>query len=530
MALLKKAGSMSGAVFLSRILGLVREQVFAFFFGAGMVTDAFLVAFRIPNLLRDLFAEGALSSAFVTVFSRENNEERTREMLRHILLAQTLIVGVACIAIFVWAQDVVLWIAPDFAQVPGKVELTTQLTRYFSPFLLFVSSAALAMGVLNSRGHFFIPSLGSAAFNLGSILIGGGAAWVLRDQGAMSMITGFTVGALIGGLLQWVIQWPLLFRLGYSPLGAWKLMLEAGGIRKSFKDSALRKIGFLMAPSVLAVAAVQITVFINTIIASGLAEGSVTWLSFSYRLLHFPLGVFGVALSAAALPSFARLWSEGKYEEFQVTLARALRYTWVLALGSAAGLIVFREPLVGMIFQHGQFTEADTLETAGALAAYALALPALNSTKIFVQVFYALDKVWIPSLVSLLLVCAHYFIAVEFASHWDHTGLALATAATSLLNAALLACVLGAMRFRLFSFESLKVLVGALCGVLLILSLEIFGLVDLILELRAQGFALFAATTLAFVGVAGGLYLICASLPSAEMRGWMRSVTKKLKR
>lgn len=521
---------MSGAVFLSRILGLVREQVFAFFFGAGFITDAFLVAFRIPNLLRDLFAEGALSSAFVTVFSRENNEERTRQMLRHILLAQTLIVGIVCGAIFYWAQDIVLWIAPDFAEIEGKVELTTQLTRYFSPFLLFASSAALAMGVLNSRGHFFIPSLGSAAFNLGSIVIGGGAAWVLRDQGAVSMITGFTVGSLCGGLLQWMIQWPLLFRLGYSPLSAWKLMLESGGIRRSFKDSALRKIGFLMAPSILAVAAVQITVFINTIIASGLMQGSVTWLSFSYRLLHFPLGVFGVALSAAALPSFARLWSEGRREEFQDTLARALRYTWVLALGSAAGLIAFREPLVGMIFQHGRFTEADTLETAGALAAYALALPALNSTKIFVQVFYALDKVWIPSTVSLALVSAHYFIAVELASRWDHTGLALATALTSLLNALLLALVLAAMRFRLFNFESLKVLSGALLGVLLILSLEIFGLVDRILELREQGFLLFAATTLVFVAVAGGVYLICASLPSSETRSFMRSVARKLGR
>ena len=276
MSLLKKAGAMSGAVFLSRILGLVREQVFAFFFGASMVTDAFIVAFRIPNLLRDLFAEGALSAAFVTVFSRTEGEERAREMAKHVLIVQTAIVGLICALIFLFADTIVLGIAPDFAQVEGKVELTTQLTQYLAPFLFFASSAALAMGILNSRGYFFVPALGSAAFNLGSILIGGGSAYVLREQGAVAMITGFTFGALAGGFLQWFVQWPLLISKGFSPLKAWHLLVEVGGIRKSFRDDAIKKILFLMGPSVLAVAAVQINVFVNTVIASQLKEGSIS--------------------------------------------------------------------------------------------------------------------------------------------------------------------------------------------------------------------------------------------------------------
>ncbi len=520
---------MSGAVFLSRILGLVREQVFAYFFGAGMVTDAFLVAFRIPNLLRDLFAEGALSAAFVTVFSREQDRERSQMMARNVLLAQSLIVAVCCLLIFLFSEQLVSWIAPDFARIEGKLELTTTLTRYLSPFLLFVASAALSMGILNSLGYFFVPALGSAAFNLGSILVGGGAAWVFRDQGLISMISGFTVGSLCGGALQWLVQWPLLVKEGYSPVKNISRLFSGDGVAKAFQDPALRKIALLMAPAVLSVAAVQINVFINTVIASELAQGSVTWLNFSYRLLHFPLGVFGVALSVAALPSFARLWAAGDVAKFHSTLRQSLRFTWILAIGSAAGLVAFREPLIAMIFEHGRFTRADTLETAAALAAYALALPALNSTKIFVQVFYALDKVWIPSIVAIILVIAHYFLARFLGEQWGHTGLALAIAATSTLNALVLALILQIKKFRLVDMESLKVLVGAVGGALVILLVDLTGLTRVLMNLQEASFVFFAFLTLFLILTLGAVFLLCASLPSKELRSVVAKAIRRIK-
>jgi putative peptidoglycan lipid II flippase len=509
---------MGGAVFLSRILGLVREQVFAFFFGAGMATDAYLVAFRIPNLFRDLFAEGALSSAFVTVFSREKQEERSKEMARNVLTAMVLVVGVFCFLIFLFSPFLVSWMAPEFSQVPGKLELTTTLTRYFSPFLLLVAAAALAMGVLNTKGYFFVPSLGSAAFNLGNIVLGGVGAFWFRDQGAEAMIVAFTLGSVAGGALQWMVQWPLLGKLGYPPLGFFRNFFSFANLKAAFADPALKRIAFLMAPSVLAVAAVQINVLVNTILASSLVEGSVSWLNFAYRLLHFPLGVFGVALSAASLPSFARLLHENKWDEFEHVLRKSLRFTWILGLGSAAGLIAFREPLVSLLYEHGRFSRTDTLECARALTAYALALPALNTTKIFVQVFYARDKVWIPSTMSLLLVVTHYFVAQWGAQHYGHVGIALATSITSWANALILGFVLRAWKMRWVDFETLKVLMASLLGAFMILLFDIFGGAHWIMGLRDTSVLLFTALTLFTVASLGTFYLILAAWPSSELR------------
>jgi putative peptidoglycan lipid II flippase len=520
---------MGGAVFVSRLLGLVREQVFAYFFGAGLVTDAYLVAYRIPNLLRDLFAEGALSSAFVTVFSRESDPERRRSMAARVLVALCLIVGFICLGIFFLSEPLVHLMAPDFAAIPGKLELTVSLTRIFSPFLLFVAAAAFSMGVLNTLGYFFVPALGPAAFNAVSILVGSSAAYFLRAQGLESMIWGFTVGSVMGGLCQWLFQWPWLVREGYNPLAAFRHVVASGGLGASLRDPSLRRIGWLMTPSVLAVAAVQINVFVNTILASSLTEGSVSWLSFAYRLLYFPLGVFGVALSTAALPSLSLLRHEGRHEDFEQTLCKALRLTLILGLGSAAGLIAFRMPLVSLLFEHGRFTHSDTVQTALALTAFAIALPALNTTKIFVQAYHAIDKVWIPSTVSLLLVVLHYFVAVWGAQHYGHVGLALATALTSLVNTVFLATILKLRGHRLLDFETVKVLIGALLGVLMLLGLELWGFTDALLALRETSKTLFAVATLSSVGFFGLCYLFLAALPSRESRHWFQRLTRRLR-
>ncbi len=510
---------MSGAVLISRFLGLAREQVFAWFFGAGMASDAYLVAFRIPNLLRDLFAEGALSSAFVTVFSRTDDPARSRQLARNVLTAISLVVGLVCVGIFFFAPEIVAWMVPDFAGVPGKLELTSRLTAVLAPFLLFASSAALAMGILNSLGSFFIPSLGSAAFNAGNIVIGGGLAWYLRDQGMEQAIWGFAIGSLVGGFLQWAVQWPALKARGYPPLAGVSGTVNPARWGEAFRDPALRKIVTLMAPSILAVAAVQVNVFISTLFASSMPQGSVSWLNFAFRLIHFPMGVFGVALSAAALPSFARLLRDRKIGEFEATLQSALSYTWLLAIGSAAGLVAFRTPLVALLYEYGRFGTYDTYQTALALAAYAIALPALNSTKIFVQVYYGLDKVWIPSTVSVLLIACFYALASWGAGRLGHVGLALATSATSVLNAVILGALLRARGHRLMNRSTWRTLIASIVGGVMLLTIEVSGAADWLLSTReAVGHWGYAVLCLTAVGLGAALYASVLIVLSPEAR------------
>ncbi len=520
---------MSAAVFLSRLLGLVREQVFAFFFGAGMASDAYLVAFRIPNLFRDLLAEGALSSAFVTVFSRAKDPERSRELARNVLTGIALIVGLLCVGLFIFSPQIVHWMAKDFALTPGKLELTIELAQLLSPFLFFASSAALAMGILNARGHFFVPSMGSAAFNLGNILIGGTLAWVYREEGAAAMIWAFAIGSLAGGFLQWLIQWPTLRREGYAPWAGLLGLFSPTRILRAFRDPGLQKIFAMMTPSILTVAAVQINVMVITIVATGLVEGSVTWLNFAYRLLHFPLGVFGVALSTAALPSFSRLIADGKRSEFNSALQTAIRYTWILAFGSAAGLFVFREPLVALLYEHGRFTREDTIATGWALAAFVVGLPSMNATKILAQAYYAIDRVWIPSVISLILVVVHYFAAVQLGAIWGHAGLALTTSSVAIFNSLLLGFILSRLGFQLVSKESLKVFAGIIIASLLILSLEYSGLSAWLLELKTKSFSLFLMATLGSVGTVGMSYLLWIAWISPEGRRLFGRIAARFK-
>jgi len=293
----RSAGTVSVAVFASRVLGLVREQVFAGLFGAGYAIDAFVVAFRIPNLLRDLFAEGALSSAFVTVFTQydtQRGEERTWRLANNVITFIFLLVGAITLVGIAASPLLVRLMAPDFGRVAGKLALTTLMTRVMFPFLLLISLAALAMGILNSRGKFFVPALASSFFNLGSIVAGVALALLMPHFG-IPAIVGMAWGTLIGGFLQLAVQYPLLKKVGYRP----RRVLD-------LKDEGLHQVLKLMLPAVVGLSATQINVFINTFYAASCMEGSVSWLNYAYRLVHLPQGLFGVALSVATLPVVSR--------------------------------------------------------------------------------------------------------------------------------------------------------------------------------------------------------------------------------
>ncbi len=429
----RAAGSMSVAVFFSRILGLVREQVLAALFGAGYAIDAFVVAFRIPNLLRDLFAEGALSTAFVTVFThydQRQGPERTWRLANNVIVCLALLVGGISLLGIIFSPQLVELMAPDFGLVAGKLELTTTMTRIMFPFLLLVSLAAVAMGILNTKGKFFIPALASSFFNLGSIVVGVSLALLLPRFG-VSAIVGMAWGTLVGGLMQLLVQTPQLRRVGFRPLVVF-----------DWRDEGLRQILKLMLPAVVGLSASQINIFINTFYASSCEQGSVSWLNYAYRLVHLPQGLFGVALSVATLPVVSRLAANRDLSGIKEAFRSSLSLAILLAIPAAAGLIALAEPIVAVIFQHGRFTAWDTQQTAAALTLYSLGLFAFAGVRILVPVYYALDDTKIPVIGSFLTVAANLLAINLTIASLAHRAIALSTSLSMLVNLLFLAVVL----------------------------------------------------------------------------------------
>jgi putative peptidoglycan lipid II flippase len=434
----RNAGIVSLAVAASRVLGLVRDQVFAVLFGAGFHYDAFLTAFRIPNLLRDLFAEGALSAAFVTTFTRVLETKGKKEAIRLSNRVATLIlIVISVISLIGWwqAPAIVEMLAPGFFEVPGKADLTITLTRIMIPFLLLIALAAQAMGILNAVNRFGLPALASAFFNVGSIVGGLLLGFVLGPAVGLTAIEGMAYGTLVGGFLQFVVQWPSLIRAGFS----YRPML-------SISDPGVRQIFRLMGPAVIGTAAVQINVFVNTNFASSIidpatgavANGPVSWLNYAFRFMQFPIGIFGVAIATAALPPLSRSSAQQDYNEFRQTLAHALALVFVLCVPSAVGLAVLARPIVALVFEHGRFTAFDTVQTGNALAAYSIGLAGYAAVKVLSPAFYALREARTPMLISLGSIAVNYMMNSLLVGPFGHVGLAFSTSTVALINFALL--------------------------------------------------------------------------------------------
>lgn len=434
----RNAGIISLAVMASRVLGLVRDQVFAIFFGAGLQYDAFLAAFRIPNLLRDLFAEGALSSAFVATFTQTLQSKGKEAAIRLSNRVATLIIlCIAAISILAWIYTpaIVQVLAPGFFAVPGKAALTIELTRVMIPFLLLVALAAQAMGILNSLGVFGMPALASAFFNIGSILGGLFLGFLIGPALGLSPIAGMAYGTLVGGFLQFAVQWPSLKSAGFS----YRPMLD-------IVDPGVRQILRLMGPAIIGTAAVQINVFVNTNFASAIIDsasgavvnGPVSWLNYAFRFMQFPIGVFGVAIATAVLPALSRSTSGPDYGEFRRTLEHALTLVFLLCIPSAVGLAVLGRPIVSLIFEHGKFTGFDTVQTANALAAYSVGLAGYAAVKVLSPAFYALNDARTPMLISLGSIVVNYVLNSLLVGPFGHVGLAFSTSSVALVNFALL--------------------------------------------------------------------------------------------
>lgn len=429
----KSASMVSVAVMCSRVLGLVREQVMAAFFGAGTAYDAFVVAFRIPNLLRDLFGEGALSAAFVAVFSdydTNRGEKATWQLANNVLVTISILVSLITLFGIAFAGPLVGLISPDFAKIPGKVALTQQLTVIMFPFLVFISCSSVVMGILNSKGRFFIPSMASSFFNLGSIVGGISLAMILPKFGQPAIV-GMAIGTLIGGFLQMAGQFPTLWKTGFR----FKPVID-------LRDPGLRRVFTLMVPAVIGLGATQINIFVNTNFASSCAEGSVSWLNYAFRLVQFPIGVFGVAVSIATMPVVSRYAALKDMSGVRETYASALTMAFCLTIPATAGLYLLAADIIRVIFEHGRFSSFDTARTAEALQYYVLGLFAYASVKITVPVFYALNDTKYPVVGSFLAVATNIAIILLTIGGMQHRAIALSTSCAMFGNFIFLSIVL----------------------------------------------------------------------------------------
>jgi putative peptidoglycan lipid II flippase len=446
----RSAGIVSIAVMFSRVFGLAREMVFARLFGAGFLIDAYNVGFRIPNLLRDLFAEGALSAAFVKVFTDYQVKKGEREAWRLASLVFNLlavVLSLICILGILLAPFYVPLVAWGFP--PEKAALAVTLTQIMFPFILLVALAAVAMGILNTKGRFGVPASASTAFNIVSIIAGLAFAYYLSGGGwelspdkeaipelpAQWAIIGMAIGTLIGGAAQLLIQIPSLFKVGFRFLP-----------RISFRDEGVKRVMRLMGPAIIGTSAVQVKVLVDTFVVSGI-DGGNSWLPFSFRLMQFPIGLFGVALGTAAIPTLSRLASENNLQKFRATLSDALILVFLMTVPSAFGLIVLGEPIIRLIYEGGRFTAIDTDMTAWALAGYSVGLAAYSAIKILSPSFYALDDAKTPMYVSiasilvhapssygLMLLFSNVGVSPERPDGYGHVGVALATSVVALVN------------------------------------------------------------------------------------------------
>ncbi len=446
----RSAGIVSIAVMFSRVLGLVREMIFAKYFGAGFLYDAYQAAFTIPNVLRDLFAEGALSAAFVKVFTDyqiNKSEQEAWKLASLVLNALAVILSVVTILGILLSPYLVSIVASGFS--PEKAALTVTMTQIMFPFILLVAMAAVAMGVLNTKGIFGIPASASTVFNVVSIFVGLGFAYWLsggswdaaQDKytvptiSAQWAILGMAIGTLVGGAAQFLMQVPSLLKVGFrfSPI-------------LSFTDEGVKKIMHLMAPAILGTSAVQINVLVNLAFVSSI-DGGRSWLSYAFRLMQFPIGVFGVAIGTASIPVLSRMASEGKFDDFRSTLSNSLNLVFLMTLPSACGLIILGEPIIRLLYSRGAFKESDVPMTAWALTGYAIGLTGYAAIKVLSPAFYALNDAKTPMVIAVCSIAvnalasflfrnwlSNYGASPEYPNGLGHVGVALATSSVALVN------------------------------------------------------------------------------------------------
>jgi putative peptidoglycan lipid II flippase len=455
--LARSAGLIGIATMASRLLGIVRESVLASLFGASATPamDAFNVAFRVPNLVRDLFAEGAMTAAFVPTFTRTlhtRGREAAWRLGNLVINALVVVTGVIVVLGIVFAEPITRAIASGsilevtlrllglgahagaiegFAAVPGKMELTTQLTQIMMPFLTTVAVAVAVMGMLNALHCFFVPALSPAMFNVATILCAVLLVPVMPSLG-LPPIAAIAIGTVLGGIGQIAVQWPQLRSEGFR----YRPILD-------FRDPDVREILRLMGPATLGLAAVQINVVINTSLATTEPQGAVSWLQYAFRLMYLPIGLFGVSIATASLPDLSKHAAAADHDAMRRTISTALRMMLMLNVPATIGLIVLAQPIVELVLEYRRFTPYDTTATAAALMFYAPGLVGYSAVKIASPSFYSLGDSRTPAVVSVMSIGVNLALNLMLVRVMGYRGLALGTAIAALFNAGTLLVLLG---------------------------------------------------------------------------------------
>jgi putative peptidoglycan lipid II flippase len=430
--LMLKTSVVSGMTFLSRILGLVRDIVFARYFGASLVMDAFLVANRIPNMLRRFFAEGAFSQGFVPVMARyreKHSHEDAREFVDAVAGTFGIILFLVTLAGVVAAPLLVAIVAPGFIGEDGRFDLATLMLRFTFPYLFFVSLTAFAGGILNTYGRFAVPAFTPVILNI--VLIAA-AVWLSPLLAEPGMALAYAV--FVAGVCQLLFQVPFLLRIQALPRPKWAIAHE--GVRRA---------GRLMLPAIFGSSVAQLNVLVGGIIASLLGVGKISLLYYSDRLMEFPLGLFGIALATVTLPYLSRQYANGSHAEFAAILDWSMKLVLLIAVPAAVGLIVLAEPLVATIFYGGVFSDDDVAMTALALQAFAIGLVGFSFVKILAPAYFAREDTRTPVRIGLIALAVNFLLSISLAWYLTsigyagtHAGLALAISVAALLNAALL--------------------------------------------------------------------------------------------
>ncbi len=426
----KAASTIGMGTLLSRILGFLRDMVIAHLFGAGMAADAFFVAFRIPNLWRRLVGEGSLTISFIPVYT-ESLTRRSEEESREITHIAFTIAGIVLLVLtffgIIFSPVLVRIIAPGFIQIPEKFQLTVSLNQIIFPYLFFMGLFALCMGILNSHRYFFAPAIAPIFLNISIIL-----SVLFFYQTFEKPVMTLAVGVLAGGVIQFLFQIPFLMKKGIT-----------FRFNFNFRHPAIKRIGQLMIPGLIGTAVYQINVFIDTIFASFLPGGSVSYLFFADRLMEFPLGIFAIAIGMASLPSLSKLASSGRMEEMKGALSFSFRLASFISIPAMVGLIALKTPIINLLFQRGLFDYSATVMTAKALLFYSVGLWAIAGVRTIVPAFYSLQDTWTPLKMALICLGANVIFNLILIHPLKHAGLALATSLSSILNLILLFRKLG---------------------------------------------------------------------------------------
>lgn len=498
--LARSAGLTGAATLTSRVLGLVRDQVLAALFGAANEMDAFIVAFRIPNLLRDLFAEGAMSAAFVPAFTRHLTlfgRSAAWRLGNNVLNALLLVTGTLVVVGMIVASPLVMAYAGDYASVPGKLELTILLTRVMLPFLTMVAVAAVAMGMLNSLHHYFVPALSPAMFNVATIVC---AVMLVPLMPALGLprIVAIAGATLVGGFGQIAIQWPSLRREGFR-------------YRPAFdpRDPGLRQVLLLMGPGTLGLAATQVNLFVNTLLATSQGTGAVSWLTYAFRLMYLPIGLFGVSIATAVLPAVSRRAAVDDHRGVRATVSRGLAMMLMLNVPATLGLIVLATPIVRLLFERGQFGSIDTAATASAVRFYAVGLVGYSAARIASPTFYALGQSRIPVVVSVATMAVNVVLSVWLVGVMGFRGLALGTSIAALVNGAALIFLL---RRRLDGIDGRRLTMTVLkVGGAALLMAAAAWTIERVMATAIPGGSLAAQTVRLGAAIGGGIVILAAA-------------------